>query len=132
MHIELIAGSREFPNLKMVEDYVWDDLESGTLVITGGARGVDTTACVEAKARGLHTKEFPVTGTEWMLFGRRAGRMRNMHMIEYMNIIRSSFPNNTYKVTIFSEYTNGKLTAGSQSMLEIAQNHNYDFIVIEP
>ena len=132
MNIELIAGSREFPHMSMVEDYVWNDLPSDTLVITGGAIGVDTVAHNAAHDRGLHTKVFPVTPTEWMLFGRRAGWMRNMHMAEYLNIIRSSYPNHTYKVTIFSVRTDGKLTRGSQSMYDIARNHKYEVVVVEP
>jgi hypothetical protein len=47
-----VIGSREYPNLKAVQEYVsvWPE---GTIIVSGGARGVDQTAQAAAKQHGL-------------------------------------------------------------------------------
>lgn len=47
-----IVGSREFPDLDMVDSFV-DSLPVSTVVISGGARGVDQRAEKRAMARGM-------------------------------------------------------------------------------
>lgn len=54
-----IVGSREHPRLDIVERYV-DALKPGTMVISGGARGVDATAEARAIARGLTVMTYQV------------------------------------------------------------------------
>jgi hypothetical protein len=49
-----IIGSREFPKLGWVRRFV-DQLNEGTRVVSGGARGVDITATNHAEDRGLET-----------------------------------------------------------------------------
>ncbi len=56
-----IVGSREFPSQQAVIDFV-RSLPRGVVVVSGGAKGVDTWAAVEAKRSGIETKEhFPMT-----------------------------------------------------------------------
>lgn len=55
-----------------------DELPVGTLVITGGARGVDRWAHERASARGNPTKVMPA---DWDKFGKRAGYIRNIAML---------------------------------------------------
>lgn len=52
-----IVGSREYPNLQQVIDFV-NSLPDGTEVVSGGARGVDITAQRAAEARGLPVRVF--------------------------------------------------------------------------
>jgi len=73
-----IVGSRDFQDLVAVHDYV-AALPLGTVVVSGGARGVDTAAREAAKALGFAFEEFPA---DWNLHGRRAGMIRNAAMIE--------------------------------------------------
>lgn len=49
-----IVGSRKFPQLNLVKWFV-DELPKGCIVVSGGARGVDTAAVQAAKSRGLET-----------------------------------------------------------------------------
>src|SRR5690348_8721152 len=52
-----IIGSRDFPDLQMVRDYV-QSLHPSVDILSGGARGVDRVAVEEAKARHMRWKEF--------------------------------------------------------------------------
>lgn len=47
-----IVGSREYSDLERVREYV-RSLPAGTIVVSGGARGVDKTAETEARVCGL-------------------------------------------------------------------------------
>lgn len=64
-----IVGSRDYPRL----DWVWDFVTKlaarrpDTVIISGGARGVDTVAAVAARAAGLHVIELI---PEWERLGR--------------------------------------------------------------
>jgi len=73
----LIAGSRNYSDLAGVKKYVLA-LPEGTVVLSGMARGVDATAAVAAKERGLEVEIFPA---EWSKYGTKAGIMRNMEMV---------------------------------------------------
>jgi predicted Rossmann fold nucleotide-binding protein DprA/Smf involved in DNA uptake len=72
-----IVGSREFPKLEMVAAFV-DDLPAGTVVISGGARGVDTAAEMRARERGLEVMSFPA---DWDKYGKSAGYRRNKDIV---------------------------------------------------
>lgn len=72
-----IVGSRDWPDLQMVIDYV-NQLPNGTKVISGGARGVDTVAVDAAKARGLETLVFLAS---WDTHGKSAGYRRNVDIV---------------------------------------------------
>ena len=73
-----IVGSREYPNLAEVRDYVMS-LPDDTVVITGGARGVDQMAEDTARARGL---KVVVHRAEWDKHGKAAGPIRNRLVVE--------------------------------------------------
>lgn len=72
-----IVGSRDFPNWKVIEDFI-NGLKSTTTVVSGGARGVDRVAVMLAQKRGLETQEFHA---DWEAYGQRAGFLRNEKMI---------------------------------------------------
>jgi hypothetical protein len=87
-----IVGSRakyENPNNTVLTDgsvlrheavkaYV-KSLPQDTIIISGGAHGVDTVAEVTAEAIGLKTQIFPA---EWRVYGRSAGYKRNQLIVE--------------------------------------------------
>lgn len=72
-----IVGSREFKDIFKVADYV-ESLPQDTIVISGGARGVDTWAIQAATQRGLKTKVFEA---DWNTFGKSAGMRRNSDIV---------------------------------------------------
>jgi predicted Rossmann-fold nucleotide-binding protein len=72
-----IIGSRDYPELDAVREFV-RTLPRGTIVVSGGARGVDAAAEREAKTLGLNVE---VHYPRWDLFGRGAGLMRNRDII---------------------------------------------------
>lgn len=68
-----IVGSRDFKNLDAVVEYV-KSLPAGTIVVSGGARGVDTVAQETAFACGL---QVTVYHPQWGKYGNSAGYRRN-------------------------------------------------------
>lgn len=75
-----IVGSRNYPHLHSVRVFVASLARKypGAIVVSGGARGVDRIAVVEAKAHGMQTAVFPAY---WDDEGRAAGFRRNERMI---------------------------------------------------
>lgn len=73
-----IIGSRDFDRLDLVVEYV-QALPKGTVVVSGGARGVDRIATVTAHNAGLVTKVFY---PDWEGLGKGAGFARNAQIIE--------------------------------------------------
>jgi len=73
-----IVGSRSWTDLAAVQ-HVIETLEPDDVVISGGARGVDTMAVEAARARGLAVEVYPA---DWDRFGRSAGFRRNATIVE--------------------------------------------------
>lgn len=78
-----IVGSRDFKDLKLVQDYV-KGLAKDDVVISGGARGVDKTAVETAIACGLKTEVYL---PDWSTEGRMAGFNRNTTIVEQSDCI---------------------------------------------
>ena len=74
----VICGSRGGFSGVEVTDFI-DTLEPDAHVITGGARGVDTFAHDAAVGRGLSTEVYEA---DWEKYGKRAGYLRNIAMLE--------------------------------------------------
>lgn len=72
-----VVGSRNFPDLGAVKAYVWS-LPQDTVIVSGGARGVDYEAERAAKERGMPVEIFPA---DWKQFGKSAGMMRNRDIV---------------------------------------------------
>lgn len=72
-----IVGSRDFPNADAVSAFI-QSLPAGTVVVSGGARGVDQWAEDAANALGLRTK---IIHADWKNLGRRAGPIRNAEIV---------------------------------------------------
>jgi len=73
-----IVGSRGYSNLEAVRAYV-RSLPKDTVVVSGGAAGVDITAEITAKDCGLAVVVWPA---DWARYGRRAGLLRNIQVVE--------------------------------------------------
>lgn len=79
-----IVGSRDYRNLQAVRDYV-DRLPEGSIVVSGGARGVDKTAEMAAKARSLQTIVLPAVWDGPL--GKRAGFARNVDIVAAADMV---------------------------------------------
>lgn len=73
-----IVGSRDFGDEEAVRAFV-RTLQAGSVVISGGAVGVDSWAADEARKMGLEVVEHL---PDWKRFGRKAGPLRNTTIIE--------------------------------------------------
>lgn len=74
-----IVGSRNFGKLHLVREYVMDRLKAGEdVVVSGGARGVDSIAEQAAVDAGIEVRVFPA---QWQLYGRSAGYRRNVDIV---------------------------------------------------
>lgn len=78
-----IVGSREFPDLDVVREYV-RRLPEEVEVVSGGARGVDTAAEEEAHDRQMPVKVFPA---EWDKHGKGAGFIRNRDIVKAADFV---------------------------------------------
>lgn len=81
-----IVGSRDWPKSKKHWiDKAVASLKPGTIVVSGGARGVDTWA-EEAtdKRKDLHFKPFRVEAFEWTVLGKSVGFVRNEVLVSWV------------------------------------------------
>jgi predicted Rossmann fold nucleotide-binding protein DprA/Smf involved in DNA uptake len=78
-----IIGSRNYAKLHLVQKMV-EVLPPGCILISGGARGVDTIAEKAARSRGLTVQVFPA---EWRKYGRGAGIRRNRDIIAHADVV---------------------------------------------
>lgn len=76
----VIAGSRDFCYPEYVTRYV-ELLPLDWIVMSGGARGVDTWAEEAARNRGMQVEVYPA---DWERLGKRAGIDRNYTMAIHM------------------------------------------------
>lgn len=74
-----IVGSRDYPNAKAVISYV-EGIHPYDTVVSGGARGVDTTAEQAARFCGLSVEVFPA---DWKKHGKAAGFIRNKEIVDF-------------------------------------------------
>lgn len=72
-----IVGSRDFHPCYLVHDFV-DTLPAGTIVISGGAPGVDREAETRAAWRGLEVRSYKAL---WWMHGKAAGPLRNTEIV---------------------------------------------------
>jgi hypothetical protein len=73
-----VVGSRDFPRLDLVRQFVWEQ-ERTTVIVTGGAHGVDEAALMEARRLGM---DYELYLPEWQIFGKRAGALRNQQIVD--------------------------------------------------
>jgi predicted Rossmann fold nucleotide-binding protein DprA/Smf involved in DNA uptake len=73
-----IVGSRDFPDKDFVFKILDEVLKPGDVVVSGGARGVDSWAAEYAKQHNLEVKVFE---PDWRMYGRGAGMRRNQYIV---------------------------------------------------
>lgn len=76
-----IIGSREYPRLSLVREFV-RHLKPTTIIVSGGARGVDAAAIGAAMEFDRPWICFPVPSWAWQL-SRRAGFDRNSLIVSH-------------------------------------------------
>lgn len=81
--IVCINGSRTITSLNL-NRYIKP--ESVAEVITGEANGVDTIAKEWAKSHHIEYAGFPAN---WKVFGKKAGMMRNIDMVNFCDVLIS-------------------------------------------
>lgn len=74
-----IIGSRDYPDLDSVRQWVQSQMRAGDVLVSGGARGVDATAEAEAKRRGLEV--LSIRPNYDLYDGRRAPLVRNEDIV---------------------------------------------------
>lgn len=75
----VICGSRDWPAPWFVDQKIIELVPRGSLIITGGARGVDERAHQAAVRLRYPTK---VMRADWDRYGKRAGYLRNIAMLD--------------------------------------------------
>lgn len=75
----IIAGSRVITDLSIVEQAIRESGFEITVVISGGAKGVDTLGEEWAKKNGIPIIRFL---PDWQQFGKKAGILRNQEMAD--------------------------------------------------
>lgn len=75
-----IVGSREGINRVRVEEFVDRLNPHRTIVVSGGAKGVDSWAVARAKELGIRTRVFPA---QWEKHGKQAGFIRNKLIVQH-------------------------------------------------
>lgn len=78
-----VVGSRDYKDLEQVH-LVISILPKDTIIVSGGARGVDTMAKMSANSCDLIYKEF---AADWKSFGKKAGFLRNKRIVEFSDRI---------------------------------------------
>ena len=80
----IIAGSRSFTDITLVESYLLKAIGYGvTEVVSGAARGADICGEIAAKTLKVKVTQFPAN---WKLHGKAAGPIRNREMAEYADV----------------------------------------------
>ncbi|WP_201007509.1 hypothetical protein [Paenibacillus glycanilyticus] len=108
-----IIGSRHYPKLRLVEEYV-NSLSDDTIVISRGSRGVDHVAYVTAHFRGLHCRRCPA---EWNVNGNSSIYLSNLQIVKDAEFL----------VVFWDGESKGTLQT-----LEIAYQHQKPVIVYGP
>lgn len=118
-----IVGSRNFSRLDLVSEFI-NDLPYGTIVVSGGARGVDFEAARYAQYKRLPVKEFRLESFEWHL-GKWMGPFRNELIVRYVKRLGGT-------VVVFVERSaNGSLTPGSASTIQHCHDLGCPVIVFD-
>ena len=74
----LVCGDRDWTDKRSIEAYLSTFIPGTTVVIHGGARGVDTIAGEVAAQMGMTVESYPA---DWAQYGRAAGPIRNRQML---------------------------------------------------
>ena len=122
-----VVGSRDFPHLHWVRSFV-DRLRPTTIVVSGGARGVDQAAETQAKKRQAEKKDvffkpFEVEDFEWTQLGKGVGHVRNELLVRWVLKFKGC-------VAIFALLdAKGNLRGGSKNVKEWCETLHVDHVI---
>jgi len=119
----VIAGSRDYPANGQVERELDKILQRDDVVITGGARGVDTAATARAREIGCR---LVVMTADWAQYGKRAGMIRNRAMLE--RLVKARFLKWETMVVCF--WANN--SPGTRNTMMVADELMLDLVVFVP
>jgi len=105
-----IVGSRNYPDLSAVQ-FLINSLPDRTVIVSGGARGVDAYAMHCAKTRGFPTKIFY---PDWQKYGKSAGILRNIEIIKMADQVHAFWDG---------------VSKGTSHSIELAKKYNKDLII---
>lgn len=74
----LVCGSRDWESSETILQAL-QELPRGSVVISGGARGADKMGEDLAREMGLEVRVFPA---DWEAYGKQAGYLRNLQMLD--------------------------------------------------
>lgn len=81
----LITGSRDWPSRGFLEEVITAHTlyipGSEITIVTGAAVGADAMAEAFARKQGWKVESHPVSKEMWKEYGKRAGHIRNSHMV---------------------------------------------------
>jgi hypothetical protein len=98
-----VVGSRDYADLEVVRQFIREQ-ERSTVIISGGAKGVDTEAVNEARRLRMN---YEVYLADWQRHGKSAGPIRNRTLVE--------------KADIVAAFWDGK-SRGTKSTIDMARN----------
>ena len=118
-----VVGSRDFKRLDAVRQFIWEQ-ERTTVIVSGGAAGVDQVALSEARRLGM---PYEMYTPDWLRHGKRAGAIRNREIVEKSDEVVAFWDgrSNGTKITIDMAQAAGKRlrvwSAESTSLVEPSQ-----------
>lgn len=80
----LVTGSRHWTNKVILWKALYDVEPDISIIVHGGAKGADTLASNFAKYFGIEERCYPA---KWDLYGRSAGKNRNLEMLFKENLL---------------------------------------------
>ncbi len=81
MKVAIVGSRKLFPSLEIIDKFVPYNVSQ---IVSGGAKGVDASARIYAKANNLPMKEFL---PEFRKYGRRATIVRNKEIVNYADLV---------------------------------------------
>jgi hypothetical protein len=107
-----IVGSRDFPYEDMVNEVVYG-LPRNAIIVSGGAKGVDTWA---EKTAIAHRRDTDIYLPEWGKYGRRAGFIRNNLIVKNCDMLVAFWHNKS---------------KGTKHSIDLCKYHDIPHIIVE-
>lgn len=115
-----IVGSRNFPHMDWVDEFIRQLPNTKHIVISGGARGVDQRAESMAESYGIHFARVPAL---WEHYGKPAGMKRNQWICKLADIVVAFWDGKSSG----TQNTIGIATAKDMPVFVIKPDNRYDF-----
>ena len=102
-----IVGARDFFDYDFVKSHVESFIGDDTIIVSGGAKGVDTIAEEIAKEYGIYDQMI-IHPAKWKKYGKSAGKRRNSYIVrdsDYIVAFKPSRPSGTADTIAKAEAT---------------------------